>query len=182
MFRKGIPCCMNRLAKVYQITIKKILEFLNYNEIKNEKGNSHWVLNVIDILLAASYMVFSIVRLKDVSIVILIINGLTLTRLMIGNLKQSILLRDKYEELYNKRPGLLFKSAHDLKLIIELCAIGLVLIPFAALGQITNIMVIKAFAGIIIAFGFIESLINSFVVLFKASIYFEKANEGGQTS
>ena len=91
-------------------------------------------------------------------------------RLIIGNFKNSINLRDKYEKKYLKRPGLLFKSAYDYKLIIELCVIAFTLIPFWVQGIIFEDHIIRGFAGIIISLGFLENLINIFAELFKANI------------
>lgn len=158
------------LKKKYIKVITNILHFFNYNKIENPDGVNHIILNVIDLVLALTYASISVWKLNMVTNLVLILNLLTLLRLVIGNLKKSINLREKYEEKYLKRPGLLFKSAYDYKLIIELCTIAFSLVPFWAQGVLFEEHIIRGFAGIIITLGCGENLINVFAELFKASI------------
>lgn len=158
------------LGRIYKKSITNVLHFFNYNKIENEKGSSHVVVNVIDLALAFTYSFISIWKLKEVTTLVLIINFLTLLRLIVSNIKNSINLRDKYEKKYLKRPGLLFKSAYDYKIIIELCVIAFSLTPFWVQGIVFEEHLVRGFAGIIIILGFLENLINILVELFKASI------------
>lgn len=162
------------LKAKYVKIITNILHLFNYNKIENANGNSHIILNTVDLILAFIYALLSVWKLNTVTNLVLIMNFLTLSRLIVGNFKNSIILRDKYEEKYLKRPGLLFKSAYDYKLIIELCVIAFTFIPFWVQGVILKKHIIRGFAGIIIVLGFLENLINVFVELFKASIDIEK--------
>lgn len=144
--------------------------FFNYNQIENENGVNHAILNFIDLVLALTYALLSVWKLGTVTNFVLIINFITLLRMIIDNFKNSINLRDKYEKKYLKRPGLLFKSAYDYKLIIELCVIAFALIPFWVQKIVFEEHVIRGFAGIIIFLGFMENLINVFAELFQANI------------
>lgn len=158
------------LKKIYINVVTNILHFFNYNQIENANGVNHARLNFIDFVLALTYALISAWKLETVTNLVLIMNFITLLRLIIGNFKNSINLRDKYEKKYLKRPGLLFKSAYDYKLIIELCVIAFTLIPFWVQGIIFEDHIIRGFAGIIISLGFLENLINIFAELFKANI------------
>lgn len=158
------------LKKKYIKVITNILHFFNYNKIESPDGVNHIILNVIELLLALTYASISVWKLSTVTNLVLILNFLTLLRLVVGNFKNSINLRDKYEEKYLKRPGLLFKSAYDYKLIIELCIIAFSLVPFWVQGVLFEEHIIRGFAGIIIILGFWENLINVLAELFKASI------------
>lgn len=158
------------LKKKYIKVVTNILCFFNYNKIENADGVNHIILNIIDVALAFAYLSISVWKLSTVTNLVLIMNFLTLLRLIVGNFKNSINLRDKYEKKYLKRPGLLFKSAYDYKLIFELCIIAFSLIPFWIQGVMFEEYVIRGFAGTIIILGFLENLINVFAELFKASI------------
>lgn len=147
-----------------------LLHFLNYNKIENEGGSNHIILNLIDLFLALSYAGISIWKLNSVTLLVLVINLLTLARLMVGNFKKTINLRDKYKEKYLKKPGLLYKSAYDLKLVVEFCVITFCLMPFWIQGKLQEDSVIRTFAGIIIVLGFLENYINIQAELFKANI------------
>lgn len=157
------------LKKLYIKAVTHILCFLNYNKFENSDGANHVILNGADLVLAFVYALVSVWKLSSVTNYVLAVNLLTLVRLMLGNLKKSISLRDKYEEKYLKRPGLSFKSAYDIKLIIEFCVIAFSLVPFCFQGALLEEHTIRSFAGIIIALGFMENLINIFIELFKAS-------------
>lgn len=158
----------------YVKIVTNILHLFNYNKIENVNGSNHILLNVVDLILAFAYALLSVCKLDTVTRLVLIMNFLTLSRLIVGNFKNSIILRDKYEEKYLKRPGLLFKSAYDYKLIVELCVIAFTLIPFWIQGVILEEHIIRGFAGIIIILGFLENLINVFAELFKVSVDIEK--------
>lgn len=155
---------------MYIKVVTNVLHFFNYNKIENTNGSNHVILNSIECGLAFIYASFSIGNLKEGTILVLVMNFLTLLKLIFGNFKNSINLRDKYEEKYLKRPGLIFKSAYDYKLIIEFCIIAFALIPFWVQGFVLEEHIIKGFAGIIIILVFLESLMNTFSELFKASI------------
>ncbi len=158
------------LKEKYIDTVTIILQFFNYNKIENAMGSSHVILNTLDLALALTYALISFWKLSTVTSVVLTINFLTLLRFIVGNLKNSISLRDKYNSKYLRRPGLLFKSAYDIKLIIEFCVIAFSLVPFWIQGNLLEENVIRGFAGIIIFLGFFENLINVFAELFKADI------------
>lgn len=158
------------LKNIYISAVTNILCFFNYNQIENENGVNHAILNFIDLVLALTYALLSVWKLGTVTNFVLIINFITLLRRIIDNFKNSINLRDKYEKKYLKRPGLLFKSAYDYKLIIELCVIAFALIPFSVQKIVFEEHVIRGFAGIIIILGFLENLINVFAELFQANI------------
>lgn len=158
------------LKNIYISAVTNILCFFNYNQIENENGVNHAILNFIDLVLALTYALLSVWKLGTVTNFVLIINFITLLRWIIDNFKNSINLRDKYEKKYLKRPGLLFKSAYDYKLIIELCVIAFALIPFWVQKIVFEEYVIRGFAGIIIFLGFMENLINVFAELFQANI------------
>lgn len=159
------------LKKKYIDAVTNILHFLNYNKIEKTDGNNRIVLNSIDLAIAFSYVVVSFYKLDTVTAkLVFIINLLTLSRLMMGNIKNSVNLRDAYKEKYLKRPGLEFKSAHDLKLIIEFCVIAFELVPFCIQGDMLEENTIQVFAGTVIIIGFLENLISVFIELFKASI------------
>lgn len=158
------------MLRWYKKAVIVILHFLNYNKIENESGSNHIVLNLCDLGLALLYAGISIWKLKTVTSLVLLMNLLTLVRLMVGNLKKSINLRDKYKEKYLKKPGLSYKSAYDLKLIVEFCVIAFSLMPFWIQGMVLEDYVIRTFAGTIIILSFLENYINIHVELFKASI------------
>lgn len=158
------------MLKWYRKAGLGLLHFLNYNKIENEGGSNHIILNLIDLLLALSYAGISIWKLNSVTLLVLVINLLTLARLIVGNFKKTINLRDKYKEKYLKKPGLLYKSAYDLKLVVEFCVIAFSLMPFWIQGKLQEDSVIRAFAGIIIVLGFLENYINIQAELFKANI------------
>lgn len=162
------------LKKIYRKAVMNVLHFFNYNKIENKNGSCYVLLNTMDLVLAIVYALISICKLKTVTNLVLIINFLTLLRLIVGNIKNSINLRDKYKEMYLKRPGLLFKSAYDYKLIIDLCVIAFTLVPFWFQGIVFEEHIIRGFAGIIILLGFFENFINIIAELFKASIDLEK--------
>lgn len=158
------------LKKIYINVVTNVLHFFNYNRIENANGVNHAILNFTDFVLALTYALISAWKLKTVTNLVLVMNFIMLLRLIIGNFKNSINLRDKYEKKYLKRPGLTFKSAYDYKLIIELCVIAFTLIPFWAQGIIFEKHIIRGFAGVIIFLGFLENLINIFAELFEANI------------
>lgn len=158
------------LKRIYICVVTNILHFFNYNKIEDAKGINHVILNSIDFILMLAYASISIWKLSTVSKLVLIMNFITLSRLIVGNIKGSLNLRDKYEKKYLKRPGLLFKPAYDIKLIIELCLVAFLLIPFWIQGMLLEEAVIQIFATMVIILGFGENLINVFVQLFNASI------------
>lgn len=158
------------LKRLYREKVIYILHFFNYNKIENADGVNHVVLNIADIGLAFIYASISIWKLKTVTNLVLWMNFLTLLRLIVNNIKNSINLRDKYKEKYLRKPGLLFKSAYDYKLIFELSIIAFSLVPFWIQGVIFEEHIIRGFAGTIIILGFVENIINMLVELFKASI------------
>ncbi len=150
-----------------------VLHFLNYNKIGNENGSNHIFINILDLLIALIYAAISIWKLKSVTGLVLGMNLLTLIRLMLGNLKKSIHYRDEYENKYLKRPGLIYKSANDIKFMVECCVIAFLLVPFWIQGMIYEDYVIRSFAGTIIILSFLENVINVHVELFEASIVLE---------
>ena len=154
----------------YKKVVLAILHFFNYSKIENENGSSHFALNICDLGLALLYAGISIWKLNKVTSLVLLINLITLTRLMLGNLKKSINLRDKYTEKYLRKPGLSYKSAYDLKLVIEVCVIAFSLMPYWVQGLLFEDHVIRTFAGISIILSFLENYINIHVELFRASI------------
>lgn len=154
----------------YKKVVLAILHFFNYSKIENENGSSHFALNICDLGLALLYAGISIWKLNKVTSLVLLINLITLTRLMLGNLKKSINLRDKYTEKYLRKPGLSYKSAYDLKLVIEFCVIAFSLMPYWVQGLLFEDHVIRTFAGISIILSFLENYINIHVELFRASI------------
>ena len=158
------------LKKLYITVVVNILQFFNYNKIENEKGTNHVVLNVIDLLLAFIYLLFSYWKLKEVTAFVFVMNLLTLSRLIVSNIKNSISMREQYVKVYLKRPGLRFKSAYDIKLAIDFCVIAFTFVPFWLQGVAFEEYVIRSCVGTIIFIGFIENLINIFVALFQASI------------
>lgn len=158
------------MLKWYKKVVITVLHFLNYNKIEDESGSNHIVLNLFDLGLALVYAGISIWKLKTVTGLVLVMNLLTLVRLMVGNLKKSINLRDKYKEKYLKKPGLSYKSAYDLKLVIEFCVIAFSFMPFWIQGIVLEDYVIRALAGTIIILSFMENYINIHVELFKAGI------------
>lgn len=158
------------LKKIYICVVTNILHLFNYNKIENATGGNHIILNIFDFILMLVYAVISLWKLNTVTGLVLIMNFITLLRLIVGNFKGSINLRDKYEKKYLERPGLRFKSAYDLKLIIDLCVIAFSLIPFWIQGFLLEEHIIRGFAGTIIILGFGENLINVFSELFKASM------------
>lgn len=158
------------LKKGYTKLSISILRFLNYNKIEDENGSYHVILNTADFLFSALYVGVSIWKLSSVTEVVLLMNLLTLLRLIVGNLKKSMYLRDSYEEKYLTRPGLAFKSAYDFKLIFELCVIAFSLVPFWVQGVVFEEHIIRGFAGVIILLGFLENIINILAELFKAKV------------
>lgn len=156
--------------KLYQQSIKSILHFFNYNKIEDINGTTHIALNVCDMLLASVYAGISYWKLYEVTFLVLAVNFLTLLRLALGSFKKSINIRDQYEAAYLSRPGLRFKSAHDIKLIIELCVIAFSLMPFVFQGVILETYVIRSFAMVIISLSLADNFLNIFAELFKASM------------
>ena len=155
----------------YKKVVLAILHFFNYSKIENENGSSHFALNICDLGLALLYAGIRELRLQPpFCLLVLLINLITLTRLMLGNLKKSINLRDKYTEKYLRKPGLSYKSAYDLKLVIEFCVIAFSLMPYWVQGLLFEDHVIRTFAGISIILSFLENYINIHVELFRASI------------
>ena len=169
---KGLKCKM--LKKIYMSISKLVLHFFNYNNIKNESGTNHVILNILDMIFTVAYASISFWKLKDITILVFIVNFLTLLRLIVGNIKNSLNIRDKYEEKYLTRPGLLFKSAYDYKLICELGVVVFTLIPFAIQGVVFEETVIRAFASIIIGLVLAENILNILVELFDAKMEINK--------
>lgn len=162
------------LKKLYTTAVINILQFFNYNKIENKKGTNQAALNIIDFILALAYLVYSLRKLEDVSSTVLGVNLLILSRLIIGNLKGSVKIRKQYEDLYLRKPGLCFKSAFDIKLIIDFCVIAFALLPFCFQAVVFEESVIRSFAGIVTVLGFIENLLNIFPALFQASMAIEE--------
>lgn len=158
------------MLKRYKKVVIYILRFLNYNKIGNENGSYHFVLNMIDLLLAIVYASISMWNLKSVTILVLVMNSVTLGKLIVSNLKNSINLRKKYETEYLSKPGLSYKSAYDIKLIIEFCVIFFIFAPFGIQGILLKKSVIRTFAGIVIWLSFLESFINIHVDMFEADM------------
>lgn len=154
---------------LYVRIVKGILHFFNYNKIDNENGKNHLFLNTIDLLLALTYLSVSIWNLKPITNIVLLMNLLTLFRLIINNVKGSVNMRHKYEKVHLIKPGLLFKTAYDYKIIIETSVLFFMSIPFWIQGIIFNDYTIYSFAITVIILGFLENLINIFVELFEAS-------------
>lgn len=164
------------LKKLYKNVIIALLRLFNYNKIKNENGNTHVVLNILDIILVSAYAFVSYWKLRDVSLLVLVVNFLTLMKLMLCNIKKSINVRDQYREKYLHDPGLSFKSAHDIKLIIELCTIAFSFIPFLIQGVALESHVIRSFAIVIISLGLADNILNIFIELFEADMEITKIN------
>lgn len=147
-----------------------MLHFFNYNHLDNPSGNSHMILNTIDFGLATAYMIVSLWKLKTVTKLVVLLNLLTFSRLIVANFKKSVNLRDKYEKRYLRRPGLLFKSSYDFKLIIELCIIASTIVPSCVTGTLFEDASIQTFAGMVIISGFLENTLNILSELFKATM------------
>lgn len=133
-------------------------------------GSCHWKLNVADVILAFIYASISLWQLSAITNWVLAMNLLTLGRLIITNIKGSKHLREKYEDEYHKKQGLLFKSAYDYKLIIEACIVAFALVPFWVQGVGFDEPVVRGFAGVVIILGLVENYINIHTELFKASM------------
>lgn len=153
-----------------------VLHFFNYNQIKNQNGSCHVAVNSIDFALTITYVTLSIWKLDTITAAVFTVNMITLSRLIVANLKHSINLREMYRDVYLENPGLLFKSAHDIKLIIECCVIGSSLVPFWIGGGEIMLReeIMKSFSLIVIFLGFFEHFIDILVELFEASIAIEK--------
>lgn len=162
------------LKKRYVQMSTIVLHFFNYNQIKNQNGSCHVVVNAIDFALTIIYAILSIWKLDTITTAVFAVNMLTLSRLMVANLKHSINLREMYREAYLEKPGLLFKSAHDIKLIIECCIIGLLLVPFWHSGIVLREEVMRSVSLIVIFLSFFEHFIDILVELFEASMTIEK--------
>lgn len=162
------------LKKRYVQMATTVLHFFNYNQIKNQNGSCHVLLNAFDFGLTITYATLSIYKLDTVTTLVFAINFLTLLRLMVANFKHSINLRKMYKNVYLEKPGLLFKSAHDIKLIIECCVIGFSLFPFWLASIELREEIVRNFSLIVIFLGFFEHFIDILVELFEANMTIEK--------
>lgn len=162
------------LKKLYTTAVINILQFFNYNKIENKAGTNQVSLNIIDFILSLAYLVYSLWKLKEVSTIVLWVNLLIASRLIISNLKGSMKIRKQYEKKYLQKPGLCFKSAFDIKLIIDFCVIAFGFLPFCFQGVVIEESVIRSFAGAVTALGFIENLLNILPALFQASMNIEE--------
>ena len=158
------------LKSLYQRIVIGILKFFNYNRIEDTTGTTHPILNILDIFLAVAYAGISYWKLSSVTFLVLIINLITLLRLIFRGIKKSLDVRDKYEMVHLTRPDLRFKTVHDIKLIFELCVLVFFFGPFCILGAVFEAYVIQGFAMVIITFSLVDNFLSIFAELFKASM------------
>lgn len=151
-----------------------VLHFFNYNKIENENGSNRVILNIFDMILAVAYAGISFSQLSSVSWLVFVINLITLSRLIAANVRNSYNIRDEYAQIYGKRPGMLLKSACDIKVMIELSVIFVMLMQFVIFGVVLEENVIRNFAMMVIAIALSENIMNVFVGLFKASMDINK--------
>ncbi len=166
---------LKRLYRLYRCIATSILQFFNFNELKNPNGTNHPILNAIDFSLAFSYAAISLYKLDTVTFVILIINGITFGRFIILDLKLSLKIREQYKEIYSKKPGLYFKSSHDLTLLIESVIILTFFVPFIVQGAWRADNYIRGFAIAIIILGFFKNILSICIELFEADINLQKS-------
>ena len=110
---------------------------------------------------------------EGVTLLLFIINIVILARMMVISLKGSIVLRNEFIKKYTNTPGLLFKSVHDYTFLIECCLIIFSLLPFWFIPPDWWNNLFQFFITLVIILGFLESLMNVFAELFKASISLE---------
>ena len=155
---------------IYRVIGVTILKFLNYNMIQNPNGSYHIVLNSIDFLLAISYLCVSFWKMGAVTVLVLIVNLITLCKLIVKDLKASSNLRNEYKKLYDKKPGLQYKSPYDFKLIVEFLLIIFTFVPTWIQGRILNDYTVQSFTILVIILSFTEHTINVLSDLFEAKI------------
>lgn len=143
---------------------------MNFNKIENTDGNYHVVLNIIDFALAFFYLLISLIKLKSITLWVLLINAITLVKLMIKNLKLYLDLQNEFKNEYDKNFGLQYKTPYDFKLTAEILLIFFTFIPSIIRGEFFSDLTIHNFAISVIILSFIEHLINILTDLFRAGI------------